>query len=60
VAKSRLWAVLWTSSPPSEVKAPGGRASKLQEYTMEHINKAGGTAVMVTSLTDVIKVLEAL
>lgn len=43
-----------------EVKAPGGRVSKLQEYTMEQINKAGGTAVKVTSLTDVIKVLEAL
>jgi len=43
-----------------EVKAPGGRVSKLQEYTMEQINKAGGTAVKVTSLTDVIKVLEVL
>ncbi len=43
-----------------EVKTETGRLSKLQEYALRQITNAGGTAVKVTSLTDVIKILEAL
>jgi Holliday junction resolvase len=43
-----------------EVKTETGRLSKLQEYALRQINNAGGTAVKVTSLTDVIKILEGL
>lgn len=36
-----------------EVKAPGGKPTKLQEVELEKIRKAGGVAAVVTSLDEV-------
>lgn len=38
-----------------EVKRPGGIVSKLQEYHIEQINKAGGAAFVAYSVNDVKK-----
>lgn len=36
-----------------EVKTPRGRVSKIQEYTMDKIQKAGGNCYVVRSVEDV-------
>jgi hypothetical protein len=41
-----------------EVKTETGKLSKLQEVTLSRIQRAGGVAVKVTSLEEVIRMLE--
>jgi len=43
-----------------EVKVPGGKPSKLQEYEIEQIRKSGGSAGIVYSIDDVKKAIEAI
>jgi hypothetical protein len=43
-----------------EVKTPTGKITKLQEATLRQINDAGGCAYKVTSLDEVVEILENL
>lgn len=43
-----------------EVKQPTGKLTKLQEITIQRIRKANGRAYKVTSVEEVIKILERL
>lgn len=43
-----------------EVKQPTGKLTKLQEITIQRIRKASGKAYKVTSVEEVIKILERL
>ncbi|MCR4437298.1 MAG: VRR-NUC domain-containing protein [Peptococcaceae bacterium] len=43
-----------------EVKKPGGKLTKLQEITLRDIERAGGVAAKVSSLKEVIELLNAL
>jgi len=43
-----------------EVKKPGGKLTKLQEITLRDIERAGGMAAKVSSLKEVIELLNAL
>lgn len=43
--KGRFWAI--------EVKAPGGKPSRIQVHQLERIHKAGGVALVVESLQEV-------
>lgn len=43
-----------------EVKQPIGKLTKLQEITLQRIKKANGKAYKVTSVEEVIKILERL
>lgn len=40
-----------------EVKVPGGKQTKLQSVTLDKIKAAGGIACVVTSVTEVRKIL---
>lgn len=43
-----------------EVKRPGGRMTALQADTVKAINEAGGKAVVVTCMDDVMKAIKAM
>jgi len=40
-----------------EVKAPGGRLTKLQDFVLKRIGQAGGVAVKVSSLDEVKEII---
>jgi len=43
-----------------EVKTPSGKLTKLQEITIQRINDANGKAYKVTSVEEVIQILDRL